>query len=69
MARHAAVTPGYIARRIAAVTAAAGAALAISAGGASADPDFGPGNSSKGPQDSGAVCHAPGQTAEFPACK
>ena len=25
-----------------------------------ADPDFGPGNSSKGPHDGGAKCHAPG---------
>ena len=24
------------------------------------DPDFGPGNSSKGPNDGGAKCHAPG---------
>jgi hypothetical protein len=24
-----------------------------------ADPDFGPGNSSKGPNDGGAKCHAP----------
>lgn len=34
-----------------------------------ADPDFGPGNSSKGPHDPGALCHPPGQTSEFPACK
>lgn len=34
-----------------------------------ADPDFGPGNSSKGPQDAGAICHPPGQTADFPACQ
>jgi len=34
-----------------------------------ADPDFGPGNSSKGPQDSGARCHPPGQTADRPECK
>ena len=33
------------------------------------DPDFGPGNSSKGPHDPGAICHPPGQTANFPACK
>jgi hypothetical protein len=36
---------------------------------AAADPDFGPGNSSKGPNDPGALCHPPGQTADFPACK
>ena len=35
---------------------------------ANAAPDFGPGNSQKGPQDAGAICHPPGQTAEFPAC-
>ena len=34
-------------------------ALAIPAT-AFADPDFGPGNSSKGPNDGGAKCHAPG---------
>lgn len=34
-----------------------------------ADPDFGTGGSSKGPQDSGALCHPPGQTVDFPACK
>jgi hypothetical protein len=34
-----------------------------------ADPDFGPGNSVKGPHDPGAICHPPGQTADFPACK
>lgn len=41
-------------------------ALALSVGAlaiptsAVADPDFGPGNSSKGPHDGGAKCHAPG---------
>jgi hypothetical protein len=35
-------------------------ALSISAAPALADPDFGPGNSSKGPNDPGAKCHAPG---------
>jgi hypothetical protein len=34
--------------------------LSISAAPAFADPDFGPGNSSKGPNDAGAKCHAPG---------
>jgi len=38
-------------------------------GTAVAAPDFGPGNSSKGPHDPGALCHPPGQTSEFPACK
>jgi hypothetical protein len=36
------------------------AALSISAAPAVADPDFGPGNSSKGPHDGGAKCHEPG---------
>ena len=36
------------------------AALSITAAPAVADPDFGPGNSSKGPHDGGAKCHAPG---------
>jgi hypothetical protein len=45
------------------------AALAIPASPAFADPDFGPGNSSKGPHDPGAKCHPPGKTADFPACK
>ena len=36
------------------------AALSITAAPALADPDFGPGNSSKGPHDAGAKCHAPG---------
>ena len=31
--------------------------LALSGGTAFADPDFGPGNSSKGPNDGGAKCH------------
>ena len=34
-----------------------------------ADPDFGPGNSSKGPNDGGAKCHPPGQTETEPGCK
>ena len=48
----------------------AASALTLGGGGiALADPDFGPGNSSKGPQDPGALCHPPGQTTDFPACK
>jgi hypothetical protein len=39
------------------------------AGSAFADPDFGPGNSSKGPNDGGAKCHPPGQTEGDPGCK
>jgi hypothetical protein len=47
-------------------------ALALCVGGAApafADPDFGPGNSKKGPNDPGAKCHPPGQTAGDPGCK
>jgi hypothetical protein len=52
------------------------AVLALAAPSAAmADPDFGPGNSSKGPNDGGAKCHAPAhgtgpdsQEAE-PGCK
>jgi hypothetical protein len=40
--------------------------LLLGAGAAAADPDFGPGNSSKGP---GAKCHPPGQTEFEPGCK
>jgi hypothetical protein len=36
------------------------AALSLAAAPAVADPDFGPGNSSKGPNDGGAKCHEPG---------
>jgi hypothetical protein len=34
-------------------------ALMVVAPAAMADPDFGPGNSSKGPNDGGAKCHSP----------
>jgi hypothetical protein len=53
-------------KRIAALTAAL--ALGMS-GVAAAAPDFGPGNSSKGPNDGGAKCHPPGQTVFEPGCK
>jgi hypothetical protein len=53
---------------VVAVMIAAG--LIVSGGGvALADPDFGPGNSSKGPHDPGAKCHPPGQTEGDPGCK
>jgi hypothetical protein len=68
MARHSAVTTGYVVRRVLAAILAAGALAAGGAVAAYADPDFGPGNSSKGPQDPGAICHPPGQT-DSPACK
>jgi hypothetical protein len=51
------------------------AALSISAAPAFADPDFGPGNSSKGPNDGGAKCHepshgtGPGPKDAVPGCK
>jgi hypothetical protein len=42
---------------------------ALAPAAALADPDFGPGNSSKGPNDPGAQCHPPGQTVDTPGCK
>jgi hypothetical protein len=56
-------------RRKAVASILAVAALSISATPAFADPDFGPGNSSKGPQDAGARCHPPGQTTDRAECK
>jgi len=56
-------------RRKALASVLAVAALSITAAPAFADPDFGPGNSSKGPQDNGALCHPPGKTADQPYCK
>jgi hypothetical protein len=53
-------------KRIAALTAALAVGLS---GVAVADPDFGPGNSSKGPHDAGAKCHPPGTTVDEPGCK
>jgi hypothetical protein len=50
-------------------TVAVAGLLGGTATAAFADPDFGPGNSAKGPQDAGALCHPPGQTTDFPACK
>jgi len=53
----------------------AAAALSITAAPAFADPDFGPGNSDKGPNDSGAKCHeaghgtGPGANDPVPGCK
>jgi hypothetical protein len=52
-------------KRIAALTAVL--ALGLS-GIAAADPDFGPGNSKKGPNDPGAKCHPPGKTTNTPGC-
>lgn len=53
-------------RVIAGAIVAAGLTLA-GAGTAGADPDFGPGNSQKGPQDG--KCHPPGQVLPSPECK
>lgn len=47
-------------------------ALALGVSGAApafAAPDFGPGNSQKGPHDGGAKCHPPGKTVFEPGCK
>jgi hypothetical protein len=52
-------------RRIVAIVFSV-AALAIPASAVAGS--FGPGNSNKGPHDAGAICHPPGQTADFPAC-
>jgi hypothetical protein len=52
-----------------AVAVVASATLMLGALAAAADPDFGPGNSSKGPNDGGAKCHPPGQTEFEPGCK
>ncbi len=58
-------------KRITLLIAALLLALTMSFGSAAAfaDPDFGPGNSSKGPNDPGAKCHPPGQTVDTPGCK
>ena len=55
-------------RRLVATMMIAVGLFAGGAGTAFADSDFGPGNSNKGPHDPGAICHPPGQTADFPAC-
>jgi hypothetical protein len=57
-----------IMKRIALAVVAA-LTLLLGASAAAADPDFGPGNSSKGPNDGGAKCHPPGQTVDEPGCK
>jgi hypothetical protein len=57
------------------VIAATTIALAFTPATALADPDFGPGNSSKGPNDGGAKCHepdhgtGPGPHEAVPGCK
>jgi hypothetical protein len=56
-------------KRIAVAFATFGVLGALAAPAAFADPDFGPGNSSKGPNDAGAKCHPPGQTVAEPGCK
>jgi hypothetical protein len=56
-------------KRIITIFLSALLALGLMAGPAAADPDFGPGNSSKGPNTAGAKCHPPGQTVSEPGCK
>ena len=57
-------------KRVALLVAALMMALTMSFSGvAFADPDFGPGQSKKGPQDAGARCHPPGQTKDRAECK
>ena len=62
-------------RRKALASILAAGVLSISAAPAFAAPDFGPGNSSKGPNDGGAKCHEPkhgtGPDAQepVPGCK
>jgi hypothetical protein len=57
-------------KRVALLFAAVTMALTMSLSGvAFAAPDFGPGNSQKGPNDPGAKCHPPGQTVNTPGCK
>ena len=55
-------------RKLTAVLLASAFALSATAPAFGA-PDFGPGNSSKGPNDGGAKCHPPGQTVNTPGCK
>jgi len=61
-------------RKMLAVALTAGA-LTIPVSSAFGDPDFGPGNSSKGPNDPGAKCHTPGHgtgpgaNEPVPGCK
>jgi hypothetical protein len=56
-------------RKVTGVVLASMFALSAAAPAALADPDFGPGKSSKGPQDAGARCHPPGQTTDRAECK
>jgi hypothetical protein len=56
-------------RRVIVAIAAALLSLGVAAPAAYAVPDFGPGNSQKGPNDGGAKCHPPGQTEGDPGCK
>jgi hypothetical protein len=56
-------------KKITAILLGGAFALSLAAAPAIADPDFGPGNSSKGPNDGGAKCHPPGQTVDTPGCK
>jgi hypothetical protein len=54
-------------KRLVRATALALVGVALMASAAFANPDFGPGSSSKGPQDG--KCHPPGQVLPTPECK
>jgi hypothetical protein len=57
-------------RKFATVVALAATLVLGTAVAASADPDFGTGNSSKGPQAPGSVCSpSPNLDADLPQCK
>ena len=56
-------------RRKVALSLLAGVMALATAGPAFGDPNFGPGNSNKGPKDPGAKCHPPGKTVGTPGCK
>jgi hypothetical protein len=60
---------GKVIKRFAAAVLIAAGLIVGGGGVALADPDFGPGNSQKGPNDGGAKCHPPGQTVNTPGCK
>jgi hypothetical protein len=57
-------------KRLITIALATALGLIATIGVASADPDFGTGNSSKGPQDAGSVCSpSPNLDADLPQCK
>jgi hypothetical protein len=56
-------------KRIAVAVTTLGVLATLAPAAAFGAPDFGPGNSQKGPNDGGAKCHPPGQTTNTPGCK